>query len=163
MFGDSAPDWISFLVVGLLLTGLLAILTKRRISQLIRVATIVVIAIVVYGLTVIEGPVHLGEQLPWYQASPYREIILFVFMIFGMMARVLSAAIEERRNRMRDGTQAPGLNLDFWESTYPLLFSVITFGALLTQVGDNNLGVTVIVLAFQTGFFWQTIIKQPRS
>jgi hypothetical protein len=42
-----------------------------------------------------------------------------------------------------------------------LLFSVMTFGALLTQVGESRLTVAVIVLAFQAGFFWQTILKQP--
>jgi hypothetical protein len=39
----------------------------------------------------------------------------------------------------------------------------MTFGALLTQVGESKLTVAVIVLAFQTGFFWQTIIKQPKA
>jgi hypothetical protein len=103
------------------------------------------------------------RETAWYQTSPYREIILFVFMVFGMLARVLSAAIEERRSQVRQGNVAPALRLDIWESAYPLLFSVMTFGALLTQVGKNKLTVAVIVLAFQTGFFWQTIIKQPKA
>jgi hypothetical protein len=163
LFVNSALSWFSFVVIGLVLTGFLSIITRRRLSRTVRIVTIIGMAAAVYGLTAIEHPLHLGEEIAWYQISPYREIVLFVFMVLGMLARVLSAAIEERRSQVRQGNAAPALRLDIWESAYPLLFSVMTFGALLTQVGESKLTVAVIVLAFQTGFFWQTIIKQPKT
>ena len=47
---------------------------------------------------------------------------------------------------------------DRWEFVYPLLVSVITFGALLGQLEDTVANLPNLILSFQTGFFWQTIL-----
>ena len=111
------------------------------------------------------GGMFLGE-VAWYDRFPYREIILFLIMLTGMVARTLTLAIERRRKviaQLSEGGaqfEKPGLDLDVWEFSYPFLVSVLTFGGLLSQIGDEQLSLLVLVLAFQTGFFWQTVLKR---
>jgi hypothetical protein len=53
--------------------------------------------------------------------------------------------------------------VDRWDFVYPMLFAVPTFGALLSQIQAQALASTHVVLAFQTGFFFQTILKRGES
>jgi hypothetical protein len=94
--------------------------------------------------------------------SPIREFILFVLLLTGMIARVVSLAIE-RRETNGVVTPATSLNIDRWQFVYPMLFAVPTFGALLSQLPTPNLSIADSVLAFQTGFFWQTILKKSEA
>jgi hypothetical protein len=106
-------------------------------------------------------PLTLSPQDAWtdmMSASPLHELILFVCLLIGMSARVLSLAIEQH-GRARNEV---GLKINRWQFIYPLLFAVPTFGGLLSQIQAKQLSVTDVVLAFQTGFFWQTILKKPR-
>ena len=88
-------------------------------------------------------------------------------MLLGMAARYFSYLIEQRRDEIQrlraQNADSRGVKIrfDIWEFSYPLFFSVVTFGSLLTQVGDNGFTVANTVLSFQTGFFWQTLIKKP--
>jgi hypothetical protein len=88
-------------------------------------------------------------------------------MLLGMMTRYLVSLIEERREKLveltKSGQQNPKVNLrfDVWEFSYPLLFSVMTFGGLLSQIKDDTLTVANVVLSFQNGFFWQSLLKTP--
>jgi len=89
-----------------------------------------------------------------------------MFMVLGMMVRYFAYAIEQRRDRiaeLRRTSQADPqvrLQFDLWEFSYPLLFSVVTFGGLLGQVKDGDLTVANVMLSFQSGFFWQTLLKK---
>jgi hypothetical protein len=111
------------------------------------------------------GPHYLGSGT-WYHYPPWKYIILYLLMIAGMLARAVSQAIEARR-RVLETPQATGvialhkspLSLDVWELVYPLLFSFITFGVLLTQVRSQLMSLEVSLIAFQNGFFWQTLLR----
>ena len=107
-------------------------------------------------------PHTLGPESSWLDKiseSPFHELVLFVCLLVGMIARVLSLAIEQREKRKVD----TGLRIDKWQFIYPLLFAVPTFGGLLSQIQTKHLGVADVVLAFQTGFFWQTILRRTKS
>jgi hypothetical protein len=101
----------------------------------------------------------LGEGDAWYERSPMKEAIAFSLMLLGMTARYFTKAIEERRAKYTaDPTKKHSIRFDFWEFSYPLFVSVITFGVLLQQLGSEELNLANLVLSFQTGFFWQTIL-----
>jgi hypothetical protein len=102
------------------------------------------------------GPVHLGSQ-HWYDTSPTRELLLFALMLAGMASRVLSLAIEQHK---LGSAPAANLQINRWDFIYPMLFAVPTFGALLSQLNAEVLSLPNVILAFQTGFFWQTILKK---
>jgi len=163
--------WLTFVVLGLLASALVWLLQRRRWPFWLRLpAAAFALAALAIAMFVAGENTFLGE-VAWYDETPAREVILFLLMLAGMAARSLSVAIEERRQEaMKLGTAGQPvasvpLRIDVWELFYPMLFSVITFGALLSQVGDGTLNVAAVVLAFQTGFFWQTVIKEhgPRE
>ena len=102
----------------------------------------------------------LTLRLVRYDVSPYREFVQFALMLSGMAARVLSTAIERRSV---NGNKLGPIAVDRWEFVYPMLFAVPTFGALLIQDKSGTLELKDAILAFQTGFFWQTILKRDAA
>lgn len=121
------------------------------------------------------GPQVLSsDESTWLNATPYRELLLFVLMLIGMTARFVTAAIEERRAQIaalrasgktdRRSLSIP-IRFDRWELVYPMMVSVITFGALLHQLESTEVTLANAIISFQTGFFWQTILvrAEPRQ
>ena len=155
-----------FLIVGLLAVGVLWALTRRRWHLGARVAVAGVFIALLAGL-LITNVVTLGADQPaqWYERTPAREVLFLVFMLLGIAARSLSKAIEERRaqiTRLRESggpLAKPKLEMDVWEFAYPMLFAVITYGALLGQIGASAVTFQTMVLSFQNGFFWQTLLR----
>lgn len=112
--------------------------------------------------SLVVGPVFLGNN-PWYDSSPWKELIAFSLMVLGMASRTLSLAIEKRRAQLAAGKTPGPMMIDKWEAVYPFLVSFITFGGIQSQVSDQHLGVPMLVFAFQNGFFWQTLIGQVEA
>jgi hypothetical protein len=147
-----------FIIVGIVGTAALTCVsfTKWRwwVRGLVALAATVIVAI----MMAVPSPQQLGPTTRWFDESPFRELLLFALMLLGMAARVLSLAIERRAVATAE-TRAH-VKVDRWEFVYPMLFAVPTFGALLSQVQSDTLTLANVVLAFQTGFFWQTILKR---
>jgi hypothetical protein len=155
-----------YLFLGVAILGTIVIAITNRVplswwgrAGIAIVATGAIVAIVYE----IAKPATLGGDgsiASFLRSSPVREFLLFGCLLVGMAASVLSVAIERREAAKREPA-APdvGLQIDKWQFVYPMLFAIPTFGALLTQVSGPLLSVTDSILAFQTGFFWQTILK----
>jgi hypothetical protein len=142
-------------LIGIVLFSLLDLFSKQALwlrSLIALLATTALVLLLNWAVT----PTTLGPFAIDLDETPFKELILFALMLCGMVCRVLSLAIEKRRAAA--GEPIP-LRVDKWEFVHPLLFAVPTFGALLSQVSDDALRLTSLVLAFQTGFFWQTILK----
>jgi len=109
---------------------------------------------------------RLLSGVAWYARSPWREALFLIIMLSGMAVRSLDEAIEARSRRIAelrkkgDLETKPGLSLDPWDFSRPFLVAVPTFGALLAQIGDQGPSWSLLVLAFQNGFFWQTLLKK---
>jgi uncharacterized membrane protein YhdT len=149
---------IWFSIIGIV--GLIVLLIAHALK--IRWMYAVLMAVVVTALIAIAfraaGPAKLGPER-WFNVSPIRETLLFVLMVFGMVARVVSEAIERQRNT---AGVAVTPQVSRWDFVYPLLVSVPTFGALLSQTSGDTLTTPIVVLSFQTGFFWQTVLKAAK-
>lgn len=171
--------WIPFIAFGLTACALVALYGTIRRSNAPRSRWIVALLLLLVGAGLIIaltsfrfGTQTLSEEAPWFDRTPYREGMLFLFMLGGMVARFVTLAIEERRSaikaRAASSTQAermPGvpIRFDIWELVYPMMVSVITFGVLLKQIDASQLSVASIVMSFQTGFFWQTILTRAEG
>lgn len=109
-------------------------------------------------------PATLGPADWWtaLKTTPFRELILFWLVLLGMMARELSLAIEQREKQGAKAGANSRLKIDKWQFVYPMLFTIPTFGGLLAHIQGDTLTVAEGVLAFQTGFFWQTILGRRR-
>jgi hypothetical protein len=123
-----------------------------------------VVAVLTMLTFVSAPPGTLGERR-WYQESPAAECLLFVAMLFGMAASYLTKQIERRRIRIEEkrklsDVSVTPLEFDLWEFSYPMLVSVITFGAILQNIGEKPIDLASMILSFQTGFFWQTVLAR---
>jgi hypothetical protein len=162
---------LTFIFYGLLAVAVFALLGYSRLFWPFKLVILVLIvsgAGVFSFIFLIEHAITLDKVPAWYARSPYRELILFVAMLFGMVARYFNLAIEGRRTRMSE-LRAKGdqsrvrLQFDIWEFLNPLFVSVITFGALLNQLGSEGVSLANFILSFQTGFFWQTILSRAEQ
>src|SRR5229473_2244439 len=84
-------------VAGSLFISLL-ILSRRTWSSFLRWPLALFVATIALLFFTLLSPVFLGSG-PWFDASPWREVLLFVLMLLGMVFRSLSAAIDKRRPR----------------------------------------------------------------
>ena len=161
-------NWAIFVSGGTTLAAVIWVLQRQHWRLSLRV-------LVCFGLSALLGAVYvfgvivnatqmLGKEVPWYNTSPWCEIIFYVLMVMGMAARYITRAIQNRQAqiaRLREQETPyvkPPLEFDAWEFSYPLFISVITFGALISQIQERSLSVTNATLSFQTGFFWQTLL-----
>jgi hypothetical protein len=89
-------------------------------------------------------------------------VAAYVAMLAGMAASYLNKLIDQRRAkiaqlRANGAVAKPGLDFDAWDFVQPFLVSLITFGALVARtVAADTL--TNILLGFETGFFWQSVL-----
>jgi len=158
--------WLIFIVIGGILSLLLWVFQRKKLSYLIKFATILVL-ISILGIFIFlntEG-VFLGD-VKWYDKNIVREFILFIMMLMGMSARYITILIEQRQEKIKSlrkkkkDFEKPKIEFDVWEFSYPMFISVITFGVLLKQLESNSITITNIVISFQNGFFWQTLLKK---
>jgi prepilin signal peptidase PulO-like enzyme (type II secretory pathway) len=155
---------LTFVLSGILISLMIWIAQRRQWRKWIRplcvASTFLVLVVFVYLQS---SPATLGAG-KWYETSPYLELFFFLLMLTGMAARYVTKAIEIRRDKIAELQKQggvvvkPKLEFDIWEFSYPLFVSVVTYGALLSQLKDNTFSVTNATLSFQTGFFWQTVL-----
>ena len=126
-------------------------------------------AVAVLALAVLAAGMFMGAfQYPnersggnWLDKPAVGQTILFIFMMTGMMCKNLFDLIERRKDRLKEGfsnSKKPGLDFDFWNFVQPLLVASIVFGAVLGA--DLHLGLPGLLLSFQNGFFWQSILAK---
>lgn len=159
--------WINLLILGVIASCILWVVQRRNWTIIARSAAglffVVMFALASYFHL---GGIYLGGDTPWYDQTPFREMALYIVMLVGMFARTISRAIEVRTERSKQLSKQgmppdkPALDIDWWDLAYPFFFSVITFGTLISQVEQKRLSLIILVLAFQTGFFWQTVLKK---
>ena len=150
---------ILVLVCSALVAASSLVRTRYRLTAL---GGFLVILLIICVLS-LQPNVFLGGELHWYDRSPYREGLLFFVMLIGMFSRQLSVAFEvyfKERSKLRGSSPQLHLKLDTIDFLYPLLFAAITFGSLIGNVGDKPISVVTLVLSYQNGFFWQTLIHK---
>jgi divalent metal cation (Fe/Co/Zn/Cd) transporter len=153
---------MTFIPLGFGLLLILVILTRRvaLIWRLLGVALIVGTAsILIMAATV---TVRAGE-VEWYQQVPYKQLIALVVMIAGMAAKYFFDLIEARRRRKSAGDSRARLRFDRWDFAQPFLVSLIVFGSFWSGHGDDVLSLNWLIMSFQNGFFWQTLLGKQAS
>jgi hypothetical protein len=163
--------WLSIIILGTIISILIWLIQREKWSLILRLPIVIGVLIVMGAFFFIDENINiisLGNDT-WYNQSPFMEIIFFAFMLTGMAVRYVTNSIEERRKKMiefkkktkkDDKIIRPKLEFDMWEFSYPFFFSIITFGLLLKQIDVEQVTISNVILSFQTGFFWQTILKK---
>jgi len=99
----------------------------------------------------------LIDKIQW----PY--VAAFAFMLMGMAASYFNRLINERRAKIEELRKSgdltkPNIDFDVWDFVQPFLVAVITFGVVIARTKDTDIW-TNILIGFETGFFWQTILS----
>jgi hypothetical protein len=84
---------------------------------------------------------------------PWVGFVYFLSMVLGMFAHTTWDAITKRR-----GGKAP--IFDKWLYLRPALVAPIIFLAVLKLVGGRSFDAAALLLSFQNGFFWQTVLSR---
>lgn len=134
--------------------------SRRRFSIWLRIPLVGFI-IVVFGffLWVLEVPIR-SDGKPWFDTSPYKQLIALALMLGGMVAKYLFDLIQERRKKKEQGEPNPRLEFDKWNFLRPFIVSFIVFGSFWQLHGNESLSLGWLVISFQNGFFWQTILEK---
>jgi hypothetical protein len=89
-----------------------------------------------------KGGVSFSKQIPWI------EIGLYFVMVAGMASKYVYSWSETRKKfKIRSLLR-------------PICVSPIVFGYVYTQIDAISSLLPLFILAFQNGFFWQTILGQ---
>ncbi|UCH95212.1 MAG: hypothetical protein JSV88_33895 [Candidatus Aminicenantes bacterium] len=133
------------------------IIVKKRWSgakQVLFIMTVILAGMVGYlavDLLVLEdnqgipkGVVDILANLPW------QDIGMFFSMLAGMASKYLLDVIGEKKRRR--------IAFNKWQFLKPFLVSPIIFGTLLSQAPENMPVFTLIILSYQNGFFWHTLL-----
>ena len=91
------------------------------------------------------------------ELTVFSNFILFICMVFGMLAKTLWDAIESRN-------KSNSVHIDLWDLVKPMLVSPIIFGVVIAIRSDNSLNEFPIYFSsFQNGFMWQTIFSKVNT
>ncbi len=133
-------------------------LLTRRVSILWRASGVAgLIALLAFFVWVLEVPLRAAGQ-PWYETPPYKQGVALGFMVLGMAGKYLFDVIEARRQKKAQGHTNPKLEFDRWDFFQPFIISFMVFGAFWNVHGHEALSISCLVISFQNGFFWQTIL-----
>ena len=81
---------------------------------------------------------------------PWQDFGMFFSMLLGMASKYLFDRIGEKKRRR--------IAFNKWQFLKPFLVSPIIFGTILTQVPENMPVFTLMILSYQNGFFWHTLL-----
>jgi hypothetical protein len=96
----------------------------------------------------------------WWQDQLWRNIVLFVLLLLGMMFRVAWDALERAGV---GGWRAVRLKLTIWDFVRPALVSLIVFQGVLLIAKTQDLSWELALASFQNGFFWNTLFGRTRA
>jgi hypothetical protein len=99
----------------------------------------------------------------WYQNTPWKHAILFVVMLLGMVTNYFFELVQARIKAKESNGQVQ-LPKFIWEKlVLPLLIAGILFGYFWGEHSHEPMELTVILISYQNGFFWQTILAKLKS
>lgn len=124
---------------------------------------LIVVSTAVLYLLLPNALTRAAETL-WWNRSPWKELLLLVALLFGMIAKYLWELIEIRRKKnaeRKPGVEKYGLEFDFWDFVQPMLFAGVVFSVVLQSAEDVKL--TTLLFSFQNGFFWQAVFRKKQA
>jgi len=155
-----------YLFIGISLVFLLVVfIITRKMHWALRILLIlllVILSVFVFTIFGITPPVR-GEGEAWYQITPWKHIILFIVMLVGMITNYLFELLQARiKAKESEGKLQPPKFI--WEKlVLPLIIAGILFGYFWGQHSNEPMGMAVIFISYQNGFFWQTILEKIKS
>jgi hypothetical protein len=152
-----------FAVVGLLATlAVYALISRWAIWQKTLVALAATGVIIMIALA--SGAETRGS-VAWWQQPLCRNLLLYAFMLAGMMFRAAWDQLEAwRQHNAQAGVRRKRQpQFDFWEFVYPVLPSLALFQGVLWLAGQNELSFQLGLGSFQNGFFRHALLAKTKQ
>lgn len=80
--------------------------------------------------------------------SPLVQVILYLVMIAGMAVHYFFTVMVRKRKVI----------VDFWQMVKPAFIAPIVYAVIVSAAGIQSPLILLFALAFQNGFFWQTVL-----
>jgi len=101
-----------------------------------------------------------AEELPWYNKTPYKQLLTFVILLLGIISKhildTLKANDKEIVNQNKRKYNIFRRLVKLFLK--PFIASVIVFSIFWQAHGNEQLTFNYLIISFQNGFFWQTLI-----
>jgi hypothetical protein len=158
---------VTYLLFGFLICAALLLLQSARLPKPVRWGGFALLAVVaVWILVQSQQRAMMGGE--WYDRTPYKYFILYAIMMVGMVTNVLVDAVgdvRKRRSECRTEEQRKLIRLTVsrYDFLYPFLLSFLTFGWLYIKVADQSLTMIILIIAYETGFFWDSVINSLKG
>lgn len=94
-----------------------------------------------------------GSSTAQGNPAPWQGIVYFCAMVAGMAAHTTWEFLPKSR-------RAKPIAFDKWQYVRPALVAPMIFLAVWKIVGIQPFGIESILLSFQNGFFWQTVMSK---
>jgi hypothetical protein len=149
------------------IAGIAALLLAVAVSRLPRWAKLAVPVLLAVGFGLL-GPELLrpttfrGGEVVWYRQTPWKHLLLFGAMLLGMVSNTLFDYLDARIKARKAGRHSmPKLHWE--EMLLPLVVAGVVFGYFWGKHSGEEMGLAPLLLSFQNGFFWQSVLDKVRS
>ena len=149
---------MNYFILSIAILAIMLVFTAK-IPWLLRFLVALAITAVTWFVFYVLDVTVRAVNIPWYEDTPWKQLIALFLTMFGMADKYLFDVIKDRKQSKSIEKLPLPLKFDIWEFIQPFLVSFIVFGAFWNMHGDEELKVTWLVISFQNGFFWQTVLK----
>ena len=108
-------------------------------------------------------PIVRSPDQSWYEITPWKQITLIVGTLFGMIINYLLEYFQARI-RAKESEKKQKMPKFIWEKiALPFIVAVLVFGYFWEQHGKEPISVSILLISFQNGFFWQTVLEKVKG
>lgn len=139
---------------------LLSYVSSRGINVFVKITLLLFLtslAVMTYTVLWAEPPTRQTDII-WIELAPWKHIILIICMLFGMMSNYFFEflLVRIRAKESKRKVQPPKF---VWEKfVLPFIMSGLVFGYFWGLYNKEPISLTVVLVSYQNGFFWQAIV-----
>ncbi len=145
----------SFLLITFILTRKISVIIKIILAIFVGLSALSFFLLFRSSVILTRGP-----EESWYAIAPWKHIILFAIMLLGMATNYFFEYIQARIKAKESRGQVHMPKFIWEKFVLPFIISGIVFGYFWGQHGKETMNLTVALLCYQNGYFWQTIVEK---
>lgn len=137
---------------------------SRELSGIFKIALLLLLlffSIATFWVLETKIPVRSPDQ-SWYEITPWKQIVLVISTLFGMISNYLLEYFQARIDTKKSGGKR--MPKFIWEKiALPFIVAILVFGYFWEQHGKEPINVRIMLISFQNGFFWQTVLEKLKG
>jgi len=149
--------------IALIILLLTFILTQES-NVIIKIVLLLLLAVLVsIAFLIWAGPPVRSPDQSWYEIAPWRQILLITTTLFGMVSNYLLEYFQARI-KAKESKGKVKMPKFVWEKiALPFIIAILVFGYFWEQHGKEPMNFAIMLISFQNGFFWQTVLEKVKG